>query len=257
MKDFPLKVRQLSVNYGSTPALWDISFEIPEGKLVAVVGPNGAGKSTLLKATLGLIKPIAGSVLFYGMPLKKGRRRIAYIPQKESVDWDFPMTVYDLVLMGRYGRLNLFRLPNKEDKKMAWKYLSDVGLDGVADRQISELSGGQQQRAFLARALAQEADLYLMDEPFSGVDVSSKAIIIPLLENLKIQGKTIVVVHHDLESVPHLFDMAILLNMHLVAVGNVSEIFNTEMIKKTFGKDNFLFQEAMKRNERKQGGFVL
>lgn len=257
MKDnIPFQVRQLSVNYGVTPALWDISFQIPAGQLVAVVGPNGAGKSTLLKASLGIIKPISGSVSFFGQPLKKSRNQIAYIPQKESVDWDFPMTVYDLVLMGRYGRLNLFRLPKKEDKALAWKYLALVGLEGVADRQIKELSGGQQQRAFLARALAQEADLYLMDEPFSGVDAASKAIITPLLTDLKYQGKTLIVVHHDLDSVPALFDMVILLNMHLVAAGPVNDIFNPEMIKRTFGKDNFLFAEAMKRNERKQGGFA-
>lgn len=250
-----LQIRQLSVNYGKTPALWDISLTVPSGKLVAIIGPNGAGKSTLLKASLGLIKPIGGSVHFFDAPLKEIKSHIAYIPQKESVDWDFPMSVYDLVLMGRYGKLGLFRFPKKIDKDAAWKYLSLVGLEGVANRQISQLSGGQQQRAFMARALAQEADIYLMDEPFSGVDAASKEVIISLLRNLKDQGKTLLVVHHDLESVTSIFDWVIMLNMRLVASGEVDKTFTPELIQRTFGKDRLLFEQAMRRNEEKQGGY--
>lgn len=256
MKKNPLQIRQLSVNYGKSPALWDVSLTIPPGKRVAIVGPNGAGKSTLLKASLGLVKPSSGSVRFFGAPLNEKKGKIAYIPQKEHVDWDFPMTVFDLVLMGCYGRLGLFRYPKKEDKEKVWYYLKQLGLESVAKRQISQLSGGQQQKAFMARALAQEADLYLMDEPFSGIDAASQDKITELLFSLKEEGKTILVVHHDLESVSSLFDWVILLNMRLVGVGEVKEIFNPDMIKKTFGKDPLLFEQAMRRNEEKQRGFA-
>jgi manganese/zinc/iron transport system ATP- binding protein len=251
----PLHIRQLTVNYGNRPALWDISLKIPQGgNLVAILGPNGAGKSTLLKASLGLIRPHLGSVHFFGGSLKKTRGRISYIPQKESVDWDFPITVFDLVLMGRYGHLGPFRFPQKKDRDIANHYLSLLGLEGYKNRQISQLSGGQQQRAFMARALCQEADLYLMDEPFSGVDISSKEMIIKILKSLRDQGKTLMVVHHELDSVPHIFDMVVLLNMRLVAAGSVREMFTQELIWQTFGKDPALFEEAMKRKEMKRQG---
>lgn len=258
MKDsIPFHVHQLNVNYGNTPALWDISLQIPSGNLVAVVGPNGAGKSTLLKASLGIIKPTSGRVHFFGGPLREKRGQVAYIPQKESIDWDFPMNVRDLVLMGRYGKLGLFRVPKKEDKEIAMECLSLVGLEELHHRQISQLSGGQQQRAFMARALAQKADLYLMDEPFSGIDVASKEVIIAVLKALKDQGKTLIIVHHDLSAVPTLFDMVVLLNMRLVAAGGVNEIFTPELIQRTFGRDRLLFEEAMRRNEKKQSGYSL
>jgi manganese/zinc/iron transport system ATP- binding protein len=166
------------------------------------------------------------------------------------------MSVFDLVLMGSYGRLGWLRSPKKEDKEKAWKYLSLVGLEGVAHRQINQLSGGQQQRAFMARALTQEADLYLMDEPFSGVDMTSKEVIVSILKSLKEQGKTLIIVHHDLESVPTLFDMVILLNMRLVAAGKVKEIFTPELIQRTFGRDRLLFEQAKRKKNEKEGGYV-
>lgn len=251
------KIHQLSVNYEKTPVLWDISLEVPHGKLVAIVGPNGAGKSTLLKAALGLIKPIAGSIAFFGEPLKKVRRRVAYVPQRESVDWNFPLTVFDLVLMGRYGRRGFFSRPSKADRGAVSHYLEQVGLEQFAKRQISQLSGGQQQRAFLARALIQEADLYLMDEPFTGIDISSAKTIVSILQKLRDQGKTLFVVHHDLGSIQEIFDWVILLNMCLVGCGGAQEIFTPEMIQKTYGKDSLLFDEAARLSQEKIGGFAI
>jgi manganese/zinc/iron transport system ATP- binding protein len=252
-----LKIHQLSVNYEKTPVLWDISLEIPQGKLVAIVGPNGAGKSTLLRTALGLIKPVAGAVSFFGEPFKKVRSRIAYVPQRESVDWDFPLTVFDLVLMGRYGKKGIFSRPSRKDRHDVASYLSMVGLDPFASRQISQLSGGQQQRAFLARALIQEADLYLMDEPFTGIDSASSKTIISILQNLRDQGKTLFVVHHDLESVSEIFDWVILINMRLVGCGATQEVFTPEMIRKTYGKESLLLDEATRLSQEKIGGFAV
>jgi manganese/zinc/iron transport system ATP- binding protein len=252
-----LKIHQLSVNYEKTPVLWDISLEIPTGKLVAIVGPNGAGKSTFLRTALGLIKPIAGSVAFFGEPLKKVRRQVAYVPQRESVDWDFPLTVFDLVLMGRYGKKGILSRPSRKDRKDVESYLAMVGLETFASRQISQLSGGQQQRAFLARALIQEADLYLMDEPFTGIDVASSKTIISILQGLRDQGKTIFIVHHDLQSVVEIFDWVILLNMRLVAYGAIKEIFTPEWIQKTYGKESLLLDEASRLSQEKIGGFAV
>lgn len=254
--DSALTMHQLSVNYEKTPVLWDISLEIPKGKLVAIVGPNGAGKSTFLKTALGLIKPIAGSVAFFGESLKKVRRRVAYVPQRESVDWDFPITVFDLVLMGRYGRKGILSRPNRQDREDVEKYLSMVGLASLASRQISQLSGGQQQRAFLARALIQEADIYLMDEPFTGIDVTSSKTMISILQGLRDQGKTLLIVHHDLTSVSVIFDWVILLNMRLVAYGATQEIFTPEWIQKTYGKESLLLDEASRLSQEKIGGFA-
>ena len=250
-----LKIHQLSVNYEKTTVLWDLSLEIPQGKLVAIVGPNGAGKSTLLKTAVGLVKPISGKVSFFGMPLKKSRKRLAFVPQRESVDWDFPVTVFDLVLMGRYGRRGLFSLPRPRDKLEVKKYLSMVGLEAYAGRQISQLSGGQQQRAFLARALIQEADLYLMDEPLTGIDIASSKVIVSILENLRNEGKTLLIVLHDLEMVRRLFDWVILLNMRRVGIGPVPDIFTSEMLKKTYGKEILLFDEVTKLSQERKRGF--
>ena len=251
-----LKIHQLTVNYEKTPVLWDISLEIPQGKLVAIVGPNGAGKSTFLKTALGLIKPISGMVSFFGEPLKKVRRLVAYVPQRESVDWDFPITVFDLVLMGRYGRRGIFNRPSRSDRQAVSTYLAMVGLESFASRQISQLSGGQQQRAFLARALIQEADVYFMDEPFTGIDISSSKTIISILQRLRDQGKTLFVVHHDLKTISEIFDWVILLNMHLVGCGAIQEVFTSEMIQKTYGKESLLLDEAARLSQEKIGGFV-
>lgn len=249
-----LEVNQLTVNYDRTPVLWDISLTVPPGVLVGIVGPNGAGKSTLIKAALGIVKPIGGKVEFFGQPLKAVRQRVAYVPQRESVDWDFPVTVRDLVLMGRYGRLGLFRHPREADRAAAGHYLKLVGMESYADRQISQLSGGQQQRVFLARALLQEADIYFMDEPFTGVDLATEAVIVQLLQQLRSAGKTVFVVHHDLNTVESYFDWVILLNMRLIAYGETSRFFTPHYLNLAYGKSYALLDEALKLSQLKKTG---
>lgn len=249
-----LEIHQLTVNYDKTPVLWDIALTIPTGVLVGIVGPNGAGKSTLIKAALGLVQPISGRVEFFGQPLKNVRQRVAYVPQRESVDWDFPVTARDLVLMGRYGRLGLFRYPRQADWAAADYYLNLVGMSGYGQRQISQLSGGQQQRVFLARALLQEADVYFMDEPFTGVDLATETVIVQLLQQLRAKGKTVFVVHHDLNTVERYFDWTILLNMRLIAYGPTAEVFTPFYLNATYGKSYALFDEALKLSQQKQTG---
>lgn len=234
-KTVPLEIHDLTVAYHNKPVLYGIDAVIPEGKLVGIIGPNGAGKSTLIKAIMGLVPIEAGWVKLFGSDRKSRLKRVAYVPQRESVDWDFPVNVLDVVLMGRYGKLGLIRRPSKEDRAIAWSCLEKVNLTPYADRQISNLSGGQQQRVFLARALAQESDLYLMDEPFAGVDAATEASIIELLHTLRAEGKTIMVVHHDLPTARNYFDMLMLLNMRLVGLGPTSEMFTYEKLQKTYG----------------------
>lgn len=249
-----LQVHHLTVNYDRNPVLWDISLEVPQGLLVGVMGPNGAGKSTLIKAVLGLVKPVSGKVAFFGQSLKKARQRVAYVPQRESVDWDFPITVRDLVLMGRYGQLGLFHRPREADYAAVDHYLKVVDMTAFADRQISQLSGGQQQRVFIARALLQEADVYFMDEPFAGIDLATETILMQLLQQLKAKGKTIFVVHHDLNTMEHYFDWGIMLNMRLVACGEMKDIYNAENLNSTYGKNFALLDEAIKLSQQKQSG---
>lgn len=249
-----LQIYQLSVNYDKTPVLWDVTMEIPKGKLVGIIGPNGAGKSTFIKTVLGLIPPLSGKVSFLGKPLKKMRKRVAYVPQRETVDWDFPITVRNLVLMGRYGRLGVLRWPRKADWAAADHYLESVGMLQYADRQISQLSGGQQQRVFIARALLQEADIYFLDEPLAGIDKASEKVIIDIMKKLRDQGKTVFVVHHDLNTAENFFDWAILLNMRLVAYGPMSEVFIPEKLNTTYGKNYSLFDEAVKLSQQKTRG---
>lgn len=249
-----LTLHQLTVNYDKTPVLWDISLTIPKGVLAAIVGPNGAGKSTLIKAALGLIKPLSGKVTFFGKPLKQVRNQVAYVPQRESVDWDFPVTVRDLVLMGTYGRLGLFQRPKESDWKAADHYLKLVGMEKFAQRQINQLSGGQQQRVFLARSLLQEADIYFMDEPFTGVDLATETVIVDLLQQLRAKGKTVLVVHHDLNTIESYFDWTILLNMRLIAYGLTSDVFNATQLSKTYGKNFALFDDTLKLSQQKQKG---
>jgi manganese/zinc/iron transport system ATP- binding protein len=249
-----LEVNQLTVNYDKTPVLWDLSLKIPAGVLVGIIGPNGAGKSTFIKAALGLVKPISGKVEFFGQPLKRVRQRIAYVPQRESVDWDFPVTVRELVMMGRYGRLGLFHRPKESDWVAVDHYLNLVGMNDYSNRQISQLSGGQQQRVFLARALMQEADVYFMDEPFTGVDLATETIIIQTLQRLRSNGKTLFVVHHDLNTVESTFDWVILLNMRLIAYGQTSHFFTSHYLNATYGKNYALFDEALKLSQQKQAG---
>lgn len=254
-KDHPaLQVSQVTVNYDKTPVLWDISLEIPQGKLVGIVGPNGAGKSTFIKTALGLIQPISGKIEFFGSPLKEVQTRVAYVPQRETVDWDFPITVRELVLMGRYGRLGIFRWPRQADWAAADHYLEMVGMTQYASRQISQLSGGQQQRVFLARALVQEADVYFMDEPFAGIDLGTETVLMNLLRQLKSNGKTVFVVHHDLNTVESYFDWVIMLNMRLVACGSVGHVFNAETLNTTYGKSYALLDEVLKLSQQKTTG---
>jgi len=235
MKNYPLKIDNLSVAYQKKPVLRDISFAIPEGKLIGIVGPNGAGKSTLIKAALGLIPRLSGDVSIYGKAYKEQRRLVGYVPQRESVDWDFPTNALDVVMMGRYGHLGWFKRPGSAEKRMAMECLAKVGMADFADRQISQLSGGQQQRIFLARALAQDAKLYFMDEPFVGVDAATEKAIITLLNELKTQGKTVLVVHHDLATVKEYFDWVMLMNVKLIAFGPVEQTFTTDRLQQTYG----------------------
>ncbi|MCZ8522357.1 MULTISPECIES: metal ABC transporter ATP-binding protein [Paenibacillus] len=231
----PLSVEGLTVAYQKKPVLRDIRFEIPEGKLIGIVGPNGAGKSTLIKSVLGLIPRVTGEVSIYGRPYAEQRKLIGYVPQRESVDWDFPTSALDVVTMGRYGHLGWFRRPGAREKGIAMDCLEKVGMADFAGRQISQLSGGQQQRIFLARALAQDAKLYFMDEPFVGVDAATEKAIITLLNELKKQGKTVLVVHHDLATVKEYFDWIMLLNVELMGIGPVSEWFTKEHLQRTYG----------------------
>ncbi|NOV02995.1 metal ABC transporter ATP-binding protein [Paenibacillus planticolens] len=233
--DAPLSIQNMSVAYHKKPVLEQVSLTVPEGKLIGIVGPNGAGKSTLIKAALGLIPSLSGEVKIYGKPYKEQRKLVGYVPQRESVDWDFPTNALDVVTMGRYGHLGWFRRPGSKEKQIAMSCLEKVGMAEFADRQISQLSGGQQQRIFLARALAQDASLYFMDEPFVGVDAATEKAIITLLSELKKQGKTVLVVHHDLSTVQEYFDWVILLNVGIVDIGPTNEVFTKEKLQQTYG----------------------
>lgn len=231
----PVTVNNLTVAYQKKPVLEDISFSVPEGKLIGIIGPNGAGKSTLIKAILELIPTISGKVQIFGSSYKQSRKKVGYVPQRESVDWDFPTDALDVVTMGRYGHLGWFKRPGKTDTTIAMECLEKVGMSQFASRQISQLSGGQQQRVFLARALAQDADLYFMDEPFVGVDAATEKAIITLLNDLKKQGKTVLVVHHDLNTVKEYFDWIMLLNKKLIGIGPTEVLFTKDYLQTTYG----------------------
>jgi manganese/zinc/iron transport system ATP- binding protein len=231
----PIEVTDLTVAYQHKPVLWDIDMHVPEGVLMAIVGPNGAGKTTLIKAILGVVQPAAGRVFIYGKAYEEQRRLLGYVPQRGSVDWDFPTNVLDVVMMGRYGKLGWIRRPGRAERAAALEALEKVSMTDLADRQISQLSGGQQQRVFLARALAQDAQIYLMDEPFQGVDATTERAIVALLQELRGSGRTVVVVHHDLQTVPEYFDWVTLLNVRRVASGPVHEVFTDENLRQTYG----------------------
>lgn len=248
----PIEVHDLTVAYRRKPVLWNVDFSLPEGKLIGLVGPNGAGKSTLIKAIMGLMPLLSGYVKIYGEPLENMRHKIGYVPQRESVDWDFPINALDVVTMGRYGRLGLFSRPTKEDKAIAMECLKKVGMQDFAHRQISQLSGGQQQRVFLARALTQDASVYLMDEPFAGVDAATEKAIIELLKELKEHRKTVMVVHHDLHTVTEYFDWVMLLNMRLVKFGPTDQMFTEENLRLTYGGTLLLLSEAAENVARHQ-----
>jgi manganese/zinc/iron transport system ATP- binding protein len=231
-----IHIEDLTVAYREKPVLWDIDLEIPAGVLMAVVGPNGAGKTTLIKAALGLVQPLAGHVRIFGKPRKEQRKLVGYVPQRTSVDWDFPTTVFDVVQMGTYGELGWFRRPGAAQRQKTSAALEKVGMLDFSRRQISQLSGGQQQRVFLARALAQDAQIYLMDEPFQGVDAVTEQAIVKLLQDLRGIGRTVVVVHHDLSTVADYFNWVTLLNVRKIAVGPTPEVFTRENLAKTYGK---------------------
>ena len=240
-KEYAVEVEDLTMAYGEKPVLWDVDMHVPAGTLMAIVGPNGAGKTTLIKSILGLLKPAAGRVLIYGRPYDKRRNLVGYVPQRGSVDWDFPTSVLDVVMMGRYGDLGWLRRPGQKEKEMALEALEKVGMSKYAYRQISQLSGGQQQRTFLARALVQDALVYFMDEPFQGVDATTERAIVALLKELRESGRTVVVVHHDLQTVPEYFDWVTLLNVRRIASGPVGRVFTDENLRLAYsGKVNFL-----------------
>ena len=224
-----IEIKNLTVAYGENIALEDLNLNIEVGSLMTLVGPNGAGKSTLIKTILKFLKQITGEI-------KINAKTLAYVPQRNSVDWDFPTTLFDVVEMGCYGRVGLFKRVSKEEKQKVLKAIEQVGMLEFKDRQISELSGGQQQRAFIARALVQEADIYLMDEPFQGVDSTTEKSIVEILKKLKAEGKTIIVVHHDLQTVPTYFESVALINKAVIISGKVSEVFTQENIDVTYRK---------------------
>ena len=231
----PLSIHDMTVAYSRRPVLWDVDYAAPRARLVAIVGPNGAGKSTLIKAALDLVPIVSGEVRFFGEPYADQRSRVAYVPQRNSVDWDFPVSALDVVAMGLYRQIGWCRPVTRRWREKARASLDRVGMADYAARQISQLSGGQQQRVFLARALAQEADLYLMDEPFAGVDAATERAIVELLRDLRAQGKTALVVHHDLPTVTEYFDEVLLLNMRVVAAGPVGTVFTDDNLRSTYG----------------------
>jgi manganese/zinc/iron transport system ATP- binding protein len=230
-----IEIHDLTVSYHRKPVLWGVDFSLPKGKTIGIMGPNGAGKSTLIKAIMDLIPTGSGYIKLFGEDLNKVRAKVSYVPQKESVDWDFPASAMDVVLMGRYAKLKWFQRPRKADRDAAIECLKKVGMEGFADRQISQLSGGQQQRVFIARALAQDADLYLMDEPFAGVDIATETAIVELLQEMTSHGKTVVVIHHDLQSAEKYFDWLVLLNMRLVASAPTERVLTKELLQETYG----------------------
>lgn len=246
--DYALEAEELNVNYGKTSILWDVTFQIPKGILLGLIGPNGAGKSTLLKAALGLVKPLSGKISLFGS--------VAYVPQRETVDWDFPITAEEVVLMGRFGKLGLFGRLKRADKEAALAALEQVGLADLAQRQIGQFSGGQQQRLFIARALVQNPDIFLLDEPFAGVDLATEKAIMAILRKQKQSGKTIVIVHHDLPSVEEYFDWTLLLNTRLLGCGPVKEVFNRENLALAFGKNQALFDEAAQLSAKSLSGIL-
>ncbi|NJM34410.1 MAG: metal ABC transporter ATP-binding protein [Rhodomicrobium sp.] len=230
-----LAVSGLTVSYGEKPVLFSVDFVTPPGAMMAIVGPNGAGKSTLIKAVLGIVPRISGEVSVFGWRYEEARHRIAYVPQRASVDWDFPATVLDVVLMGLYRDIGFLRFANRAHKARALECLDRVGMTAFANRQIGQLSGGQQQRVFLARALAQEAGLYIMDEPFAGVDAATERAIVAVLKELNASGKTIICVHHDLATVADYFDHVLLINVRKIAGGPVADVFTPENLQTTYG----------------------
>lgn len=231
-----IKINDLTVSYENKPVLWDINISIPSNNIIGILGPNGAGKSTLLKTIMNLVKPSSGSIEVFSTNINNVRKKVSYIPQKESVNWAFPASVYEVVMMGRYMHMSgLIKRESEYDKKVVNLALERIGIQNIANKQISELSGGQQQRVFIARALAQEATLYLMDEPFAGIDITTESTIIKLLKEMSREGKTIIIVHHDLYSVINYFNWIVMLNMRIITSGNTQNVFNDTFLRETYG----------------------
>jgi manganese/zinc/iron transport system ATP- binding protein len=230
-----LDIHDMTVAYDRRPVLWNIDLVLRNPGLIAIVGPNGAGKSTMIKAVMGLVPMVSGSVTAWGQSVDSQRGRIGYVPQRGSVDWDFPISVFETVVMGTYGSLGWFRRPGSKERDLSMRCLERVGMQDFANRQIGQLSGGQQQRVFLARALAQESELYFMDEPMAGVDAATERIVFELLDSLSKEGRTIVVVHHDLRTVPEYFDEVVLLNVRIVTSGPVATTFTSANLQATYG----------------------
>lgn len=251
-----VSMRDLTVAYHEHPVLWDVDLDIPPGTLTAIIGPNGAGKSTLIKAAMGLVPAAAGSVEIFGRPYREQRNLVGYVPQRGSVDWDFPTNALDVVMMGAYGHLGWIRRPGKAQREIAMRCLDQLGMADFAHRQISQLSGGQQQRVFLARALAQDAELYFMDEPFVGVDAMTERAIVDLLRELRARGKTVVCVHHDLESAPDYFDWLVLLNVRLIASGPFRETFTPDLLAQTYGGRTSLLTRLVEEADLARAGNV-
>lgn len=246
-----LEYHDFSVGYEAKPVLYGVDLAVGAGQLIGIIGPNGAGKSTLLKATLGLLPVQGGWVKAWGQSVASQVRRLAYLPQRSEVDWDFPVSVMDVALMGTFNRLGVLGRPGKRERELAFACLEQVGMAEFAQRPIGNLSGGQQQRVFLARALAQQADLFLMDEPFTGVDAATEELIVELLRGLRDRGKTVLVVHHDLQTAAEYFDKLLLLNMRVVGFGAVADVFNDQFLRETYGgRLNLLSEVALKRMQR-------
>ena len=243
--DYTISVKDLTVAYQEKPVIWDLDFHAPAQTLMGIIGPNGSGKTTLLKSILGIITPATGTIKVLGKPYSRFEHSIAYVPQKSSVDWNFPTDVFDVVLMGRYGHLSWFSRPSKKDKEIAWQALQMVQMQDFAHRQISQLSGGQQQRVFIARALAQQASIFILDEPFVGIDIVTEQLILKILQDLRSVGKTILVVHHDLSTVKKYFDWTFLMNMKHIALGPTHQVLTEENIAQTFGSQNILYNDTV------------
>ncbi len=250
----PLSIHDMTVAYHRKPVLWDVDYNAPAGKLIAIIGPNGSGKTTLIKACLDLVPKASGEIRIFGQPYRKQRSRVGYVPQRGTVDWDFPVNALDVVAMGLYRKIGWCRPVTRKYRKAAMEALERVAMVDYAKRQISQLSGGQQQRVFLARALAQDADLYLMDEPFAGVDATTERAIVAILRELRSTGKTALVVHHDLQTVTEYFDSVVLLNMRLIAAGPTQEVFTTDNLRKTYGGKLALLDQVGHRMTLSGGG---
>lgn len=254
MSELPLVIEDLTVAYNRKPVIWDVAFQVDPGTLVGVIGPNGAGKSTLLKACMDLLPTASGRVRIFGEPYHVNRHRVGYVPQRESVDWDFPVSALDVVTMGLYREIGWLRPVRKKHTDAARAAMERVGIEELEGRQISQLSGGQQQRTFLARALVQDADLYFMDEPFAAVDAATEKAIVEILRGMKREGKTAIVIHHDLQTVHEYFDHVVLLNMRVVAHGPTEEVFTTENLQKTYGGRLTLLDQATEAMRRRDKG---